>query len=201
MLSPMRRITLVAVALAISMSSFANSEAIASDGLLDDSDADDRDRDSSRFSIALAGGHFAFSLQTYQDPGAAVIVGTPLWLSGRHASFQFQVGITGLLGLGTDSSNAQLLAGLHLGVTKFWGHLYGVEALIGPAAVAQLGRDSAAAIGLFQTIQLLVRPFDDDRKRISLGFTVFGPSGRRGGDEMDEDVGALLYGLGYQAPF
>lgn len=197
----MRRVNLFALAAAMSMSSFATSDAMASDGLLDDSDSAERDRDTSRYSIALAGGHFAVSLDSYQDPGAAVVFGTPLWLSRRYASFQLQVGVTGLLGLATHSSTARLLAGPHFGFTKFWGHRYGLEYLIGPAAIAHLGRDSATGIGLFTTLHFVITPFDDDRKRISLGITAFDRGPSFGSDQTDTESGAWLWGLGYAAPF
>ena len=163
----------------------------------------DRDRDTDRVVIGLAGSIFASYPMSIEDPGPAVIIGRPLWLGTRYRYFQWMLDADLLVGFGTSSHHAHVAVAPRVGFDLYFGSVLGFELRMGPAGLLQVGERTVAGLGISSTGAYVFRFWDDDRRRLKL-FMLMQAGGVFAddpGNDLGLNAGAFGVGLSYETPY
>ncbi|MBE7454647.1 MAG: hypothetical protein HS111_39025 [Kofleriaceae bacterium] len=164
--------------------------------------ARDPGRDTRRLELSAQVAMFASYPGSFEDPGIALGVSRPLWLGVRHRFFQWAVDLGGHLGWGRDSEDLYLLVAPEVGFDLFLGGVFGFELRLGLGGMAQLGGANVAGVVVGGRGGYVFRLWDDDRRRVALGFTM--RNGAYLADDPGNDLGAnaamFALGLSYEMP-
>ncbi len=156
-----------------------------------------------RVMLGVAGVVFASYPGSFEDPGPALVVGTPLWRGLRHRHFQWAWDGDVLAGFGTESKHVHVAVTPHFGFNLYLGSVFGFELRIGPAGILQAGEHTVVGLGGAGRAAYVFRFWDDDRRRLKLlllmhlgGYFADDP-----GNDMGLGAAAMGVGLGYETPF
>lgn len=159
-------------------------------------------RDPSRLSIGFSAAVFANYPGAVSDLGVAGAVVKPLWLGRRYRYAQLDVGAILVGGWGTESGSAYVSLAPVSGLNLFFGDLFGFELRGGPALVAQLGDSTVLGGALLAQGGYVVRPWQDDRRRLKLLLTmqVGAYAASDPGNDYAVNASAFAVGLAYETP-